>query len=402
MKIYYICYENLDAPAAAAIHVLAVVEQLMKRGHDVTLFAPFFENVPGNMPVRLIRIKTPSWRFVGELGYYLRLFWLLTKRAALDHPRLIYVREMGLNFAPYIAARLFRIPAIVEINGMVTEELSQAGYPDWKVRIIDQFRKFNLRWADRVIAVTPQLERRLRHRYAIPGAKITTIENGVDVLLFHPMDKKKARRALNLPERGLILMYAGSFYPHHGLQETLGIFKRITMSESDARLVLVGDGVLKKRLMDYATEIGLAREVLWIDAIPQRDVVTYISAADVCMLLFNTNNGHVAGRSIKILEYMSCARPVVVSRAPELMQFVSLHRCGIAVDASDPESASQAILDLVHDTDTQERLGHAGRQAVVARFQWAHTAQKIEQLCFAAVGAADQKGNYPMKWTVNR
>ncbi|MFZ5517037.1 MAG: glycosyltransferase family 4 protein [Candidatus Zhuqueibacterota bacterium] len=397
MKIYYVCYENLDAPAAGATHVLAVVGQLARLGHAVTLFAPFFENMPGDMPARFIRIKTRSRCFFSEHGYYLRLLWQLMKHAALDHPRLIYIREMGLNFAPYFIAHLFQIPTIVEINGMVTEELRQAGNPGWKLTIIELFRKFNLRCADRLIAVTPQLERRLRRSYAIPGQKMITIENGVDVRLFRPMDKIQARRKLNLPERGRILMYAGSFYPHHGVHGTLSIFSRIKSSEKDALLVLVGDGALRKSLMAYAVELGLASAVVWIGPVPQRDVAACISAADACLLLFDTNNGHVAGRSIKILEYMSCARPVIVSRAPELMQFVASHRCGIAVDAADPESASQAIVRLLHDERQQERLGTAGRQAVFARFQWAHTAQKIEQLCFAAVGNADQQSKHRMK-----
>lgn len=385
MKIFYVCYENLAVPAAWTTHVIEVVNHLAGLGHHVTLFAPSFENDNVDESVRIISIKTVATRFIGEYFFYWRLFWQLLKMGKVISPDVIYIREMGLNFSPYLIARLFRVPAIVEINGMVTEELKQAGYSPWKLLLIGFFRKFNLCFGDRIVAVTPELEQNLQRKYSIRNGVLSTIENGVNIQRFRAGDKLSARRQLNLPTDSFILIYVGSFYPHHGLLETLQIFSEMKQHEPNVKLLLVGDGALKQRLKTVAENNGISSDVIWAGRIPLQEIPNYISAADVCLLLFNSNNGHVTGRSIKILEYMSCSRPVIVSQTPELVQFVSQHRCGLAVDSSDYESAAETIRQLLHNESWRASLGNSGRKAVESVFQWEHTTRKIEKLCYSAL-----------------
>ncbi len=385
MKIYYICYENLDVPAAWTTHVIEVVNHLADLGHSVTLFAPRFSNTEINRRIRLVLIDTISVRFLREYMFYFCLFQRLQKYCRREFPDILYVREMGVNISPYCIGRLFRIPVVVEMNGLVTEELKQAGYPGWKLWLVRLFRWYNLRFADRLIAVTQELERRLRQKYHIAKRALATIENGVNIQLFQPTDTSEIRTKLQLPANAYILVFTGSFYPHHGLFDTLRIFKAIKHNEPNVKLLLVGDGSLKNGLKIYAENNGLADDIIWAGRVPMSEIPAYISAADACVLLFNNNNGHVTGRSIKILEYMSCARPVIVSETPELSHFVAHHQCGIAVNPSDQKRAGDKILQLLNDDALKDSLGQSGRREVEEHYQWAHTAKKIEKLCLSLI-----------------
>lgn len=385
MKIYYICYENLDVPAAWTTHVIEVVNHLADLGHSVTLFAPRCENTDVSSRVRLIKIDTISVRFLREYIFYFCLFQRLLKHCRREFPDIFFVREMGVNISPYCIGTLFKIPVVVEINGLVTEELKQAGYPGWKLWIVRFLRRYNLRFADRLIAVTQELEHRLRQKYHIANGALATIENGVNMQLFQPVDKSEIRTKLQLPANAYILAYIGSFYPHHGLFDTLRIFKTIKQKEPKVKLLMVGDGSLKNGLKIYAENNGLADDIIWAGRVPMSEIPAFISAADACVLLFNTNNGHVTGRSIKILEYMSCARPVIVSETPELSHFVDHHQSGIVVKPSDQNRAGDKILQLLNDDALKESLGQSGRRAVEEHYQWAHTAKKIEKLCVSLI-----------------
>ena len=148
---------------------------------------------------------------------------------------------------------------------------------------------------------------------------------------------------------------------------------------------MVGDGNLRKNIFGYAENSGIVDDIIWTGCVPLGEIPEYISAADACLLLFNNHNGHVTGRSIKILEYMSCANPVIVSQAPELARFVSQHQCGIVVDTSDYDLASNSILQLLRNEALKETLGSFGRKAVEENYQWAHTARKIENLCTSII-----------------
>lgn len=382
MKIFYVCYENLGIEGAAATHVREVAENLQAFGNKVHIFTPKFQRFrfPVRVDVTYIPLL-PIGKFK-ELGYYIFLWFVLVyfwKKKGVD---LIYVREMGLNFVPYLFSKILRKKIFVEINGLVTEELKLTGTSLWKIKLIRIMRRMNLTLSDKIIVVTPGLKDRLNEEYGLRNGKLNIVQNGANPYIFVPMDKLKARRLLGLSENEYYLCYVGNFYPHHGLEHTLVIFKQLLKFQPNTTLLLIGDGYEKRRIKYLSVSLGIERRVLFFANKIQTDLPRYIGASDACLLLFHGNHRKIPGLSLKIFEYMSCSRPVITAKGEETGSFIQQLNSGIVVDPTNPNKAAAYIATLLTDEILKERLGAFGRSAILNNYTWRHTAERILKIYY--------------------
>jgi len=381
MRIFYICYEDLDLPAAWTTHICETITNLMRLGHVVTLFAPEFDRSKHeNLNCAVELLPKFQLRWLGEYLYYGFLFARLITTVVQQKPKVFYVREMGINISPMIAAKFYKIPLLVEINGLVTEELKQNQMASWKIRIIDFFRKLNLTTADQIIAVTSKLKYNLARLYRIPRTKIHVIENGVNPQRFQPLDKMSSRDLLHLSKTDFILLYAGSFQAYHGLYHIVSVCKKLNEHHVNFQLFMIGDGKLRAKIQQHVQQLGISDKVVFTGYIANQLLPTYIAAADACMQLFRSNNGRIPGRSMKILEYMACGRPVIVSRDHDVQSLVDEFSCGMVIDDQPTPEQIEELIALLTNEKLQTYLGNNGRQAILQHFSWRCTALNILKL----------------------
>lgn len=98
-----------------------------------------------------------------------------------------------------------------------------------------------------------------------------------------------------------------------------------------------------------------------------RQVLTESMAGMVT--LFPTPN-YLDSLPIKMFEYMSAELPVIASDFPLWRQIIGDASAGICVDPQDPEAIAKAIGKLVDDVELANRMGKAGREAVLMRYNW--------------------------------
>jgi glycosyltransferase involved in cell wall biosynthesis len=80
---------------------------------------------------------------------------------------------------------------------------------------------------------------------------------------------------------------------------------------------------------------------------------------------------------IKMFEYMSAGIPVIASNFPLWREIVEGNACGVCVNPLAPEEIARAIDSLVADSESAQRMGEAGRQAVMKRYNWAEEEKKL-------------------------
>ncbi len=142
MRIFYVCYENLSLQRAPTTHVKEITEHLKKSGNDVILFAPNTDRLKGKTDVRVVYVPTLNVRFISEYVYYLSLFFYLLAYHAKFKADVIYLWEMGLSVAPALIGFVFRIPVILEINGIpFVGSFYPRHAPLHTIRILDHIRK---------------------------------------------------------------------------------------------------------------------------------------------------------------------------------------------------------------------------------------------------------------------
>jgi glycosyltransferase involved in cell wall biosynthesis len=138
-------------------------------------------------------------------------------------------------------------------------------------------------------------------------------------------------------------------------------FREIRNRKEGARLVIVGEGYLFKRLRDLVDQYELKDAVVFTGF--QEDVAQVIGTFDVAVLpsLFE-------GMGRVLLEAMAMEKPVVASRVGGIPDLVEHGVNGYLVSPGDAKELEHDVLAILDDPSLGRRMGREGRQRISSRF----------------------------------
>jgi glycosyltransferase involved in cell wall biosynthesis len=275
----------------------------------------------------------------------------------------------------------------VEVNGLVMDELSVS--PDSKsfaYRVFSYLalrsEKFNYTYCDRIVSVTDKLKDELVRLYSVPAEKVIVINNGANTDIFKPMDQKQVRDRLKLDNSKKYVCFVGHLAAWQGVEFLIYSSPLILEKCPDVRFLVVGDGVMRERLLKIASEMGLSEKFTFTGRVPYEDVPVYINAADICVAPFiKERNSKIGLSALKTYEYLACGKPIVASSISGVKDLIDLSGGGIPVTPENPEELANAVVKLISDQKTRSTMGEQGRKYVVENHSWDGVARKILDIC---------------------
>ncbi|MEM2001303.1 MAG: glycosyltransferase family 4 protein [Candidatus Methanomethylicaceae archaeon] len=376
-RIYMVSDVDLTEKSAQPIHLFSLAKYLAAFGLEVRLIYPFWQTELPRTPLGVIGVPicVPRRRFVRAALFQAKL---LVKLGHLPRPDLVYVRLSAGMVAPLLWCAVVGLPLFVEVNGIMALEylMSATGVADvrkWlKVKWIRIVEGLNLKNATGIVFVTDGLKRYYLQRYRISQENVTVINNGVDLEVFRPMDKKRSRQELGIQEEESLLGFVGLLASWQGLDDTIQAVKILRDRGVPCRLLIVGTGPEEVRLRVLAQELGVSDKVMFAGAVDWERVPLYINASDICLVC---KKKLVSGTSpLKLYEYMACARPIVATDVPGL-DVVANVGVGVLAKAGSPESIADAIEELIRRRHEWEDMGMRGRSYVDMNASWKRRAE---------------------------
>ncbi len=288
---------------------------------------------------------------------YPRLYRLFRQLA----PAIVHTRNLAALEAA-VPAWLAGVP--VRIHGEHGRDLGDLDGSRPKYRWLRRvFRPFVTRY----IALSRELERYMTQRVGIPALNIAQIHNGVDADAFRPAP---AGRSLipgcpfGLPGEWLVGT-VGRMQPVKDQMTLARAFVRsLEMAPGAAkslRLVMIGDGPLKRRVEAILAAAGVAH-LAWLPG-ERSDVAEIMRGLD-CFVLPSL----AEGISNTILEAMASGLPVVATAVGGNGELVAAGDTGCLVPAADTEGMASALLGYFDAPQTAARHGRAGRVRVERLF----------------------------------
>jgi D-inositol-3-phosphate glycosyltransferase len=232
---------------------------------------------------------------------------------------------------------------------------------------------------DRIIAATELDKQQMVTLYDAPPGKMRIIPCGVDLSLFRPHDKDKARLDIGLDADTKTVLFVGRMEPLKGIDDLLQAIAHIQRDQSmpcnKLSLILVGgssedhpDSISAEmeRLMRMRDELGLQEMVTFLGAQGQEVLPLYYSAADVVVM-----PSHYESFGMVALEAMACGTPVVASDVGGLSYTVEHGVTGFLVPKCDPQALADRICDILNDEVMRDQLGRQARQVALG-YSWKH------------------------------
>lgn len=201
-----------------------------------------------------------------------------------------------------------------------------------------------------------------------------------------------ARRAAAIRQRygAPLVLSVGRLVYYKGFEHLIR-----AMCQVAARLLIVGDGPLRRELEHETDALGLAERVAFLGNVP--DVHPYYHAAEVFVLPSVARSEAFA---LVQLEAMASGLPVVNTWIKSGVPFVSRNaQTGLTVPPEDPDALADAINLLLRDDDLRARCAAAARRRVAQEFRLETMVERTLQV-YRGVMAGAERDRVAEGWRV--
>ncbi len=404
MKILYVSQyypPEMGAPAARASEL---ARHWARSGHDVSILTGFPNHPTGVVPPDWrARLRRLTYRETVEgVNIYRTWLWPLPNRKAhermrnyasfcvsaalrgltLPRPDVIIASspQLLVGLSGWWLAFSKQVPLVFEVRDLWPESLVAvgAGSEDSLLhKTLAKIAGFLYKRSNLIAVVTPAFKEHLINEWRVPSEKIAVIENGVEADLFAPAAPASThalREELGVESKFLVC-YVGTMGMAHGLETLLDAAARLQHDNPAVVFLLIGEGAEKERIQDLARSRGLAN-VRFLDQQPREKIPSFISAADACLVLLKKTEVFKTVIPTKMLEFMSCARPVILGVDGQARLIIDQANAGLVIEPENSEALVGAIRQLAENRQLGATLGQKGREYILENFSRQSTAEK--------------------------
>jgi phosphatidylinositol alpha-1,6-mannosyltransferase len=346
-----------------------------KGTHIVTADVPGAAEHDRDHPNRVHRVSLVRHRWLRpeSLAMYARLLFRCMRLALAHRFDAVHAgRVLPEGLVGLLVARLFGCPLLVFAHG---EEITTWRQPS-KFRVM----RFVYRQADVVVANSDFTSAELA-KLGVRPERLAQVNPGVDVHRFRrglPSDDLRGS-LLARPEQRLILS-VGRLNLRKGFDQVIRALPLLDRRGIDARYAIIGVGEARDRLLELASQIGVADRVHLLGHVSAEDLPRWYNAADVFAMPNRDIDGDTEGFGMVYIESAACGRPAVAGRAGGTGNAVIDGVTGLRVDGESVEAVAGALARILSDPAFAARLGEQGWRRATAEFSWESVAQRIGAL----------------------
>ena len=313
-----------------------------------------FAQAPASEVRNGLRIEHPRYLVIPKVG--MSLTPKLMYRGALQTVRRLCAEQsFDLIDAHYfypdgVAAAMLakRLELPLVITGRGTDLNVIPDYPRPRAMILAAANQ-----AAELVTVSPALKDRLVS-LGVPQTKVTVLRNGVDLERFKPLDREACRQSLSLP--GPLILCVGNLVSLKGHDLVIRAMQHLP----GLHLAIVGGGPLRGDLESLIANLRLTDRVRLVGQVPQAELKTYYSAADVLVLASSRE-----GWANVLLESMACGTPVAATPVSGTPELITEPAAGRIIEQRSVEAIVETLKDLLSNPPAR-----ADTRAVAEGFSW--------------------------------
>jgi len=267
-----------------------------------------------------------------------------------EQVRLVHSHGYKSDIYGYLACRRLGVPI------MATCHLWTRQTPT--IRVYEFLDACLLRRFDAVVAVSDVIAEEAR-RAGIPAAKITTINNGIDLVPFGSATPILAEE-INKGNRPLIGT-VGRLVSQKGMDYFLRAARAVLHEIPEALFAVVGDGPDRAKLQRQAKDLGIEGQVVFTGS--RADMPQVYASLDVFVLASLDE-----GMPMAVLEALASNRAVVATQVGAVPKLIVSGQTGMLVPPANVQGLADAILVLLRNPELRARLGRNGGALVHKQF----------------------------------
>jgi glycosyltransferase involved in cell wall biosynthesis len=403
MNILHISPMYAPVLGGAEIHLRAISEGLVGRGHEVTVFTANVTNgwdswasQYGGLPeveviqgVKVVRFHPAGGSLARMLDSWLRFKGGWRSLNYLFTPG-------GLELLWQGPRTLTMIPRILRHSADIVASMNWYWPPAYHTYLARRFRHFRLvgiplfhtarPWCERAIyrrmlpncdAIVVNTSHEGRFAQQRGAARVEVAGVGVYPGEFAERNGSEVRERHGL-SRFPVVGFVGRQEAKKGILRLVEAMRTVWQWNPEVRLVLAGPGSADEKDLDVLIKnlsTSQRQRIVNIGTFDDKDKASLFDAFDVFALPSTEESFGIA-----YLEAWACRKPVIGARIGPTQCVIDEGIDGLLVDPNDPEDIARALVTLLSNPDMRDQMGRRGHTKTMTQYTWERVIDRVERL----------------------
>jgi glycosyltransferase involved in cell wall biosynthesis len=384
----------LDAPFPPDPRVENEAVSLVNAGHEVFLFCLKYADEKASEIINEIQVKRYSSNKLeyklSALAYTIPLYSFLMKKKIHQFIKetkidALHIHDIRIAEAVFNANKKYNLPVVLDLHDNMPEVMKLyphlQKFPGKYIISPSKWKKKEREFIDKankVISVSPEFLENLEERIPACKDKLVLVPNTIRESFYK--DYQVDETITNRYKDDFVILYLGDTHLRRGLQTAIEALSSLKESIPNIKLVIVGknttDVILKQQVVDLCLENFVDFEGWQNVSLFQ----SYILASAICISPLHRNLQHDVAYANKIFQYMSFAKPLLVSDATAQRKLVEKNNTGLIHKEKDTNDFSDKVLTLYNNEALRNELGQNGKEFIENEFSWEQTSKKLLHL----------------------
>ena len=372
--------------------------ELVKLGYNVTVLAASFSHLRRVQPdvskdfeeeiidgVRFVWVKTPSYkkndhmRLFNVLNFYFKVkrkAKMLARKYSPDivigsstYPQDMYLANKICRFSG--AKSVFEVHDIWPMTLISIHGMSESNP---LIKMIQKGEHYAISQSDGIISILEHVNLHIQE-LGYTDFKFFPLPNGVYIGNNRPAPQEYTDLIKQLKQDGnFIVMYLGGFAVANALEE---LIDSAAFLPDNVKIVMVGDGFLKKQYQKTAEEKGY-KNVIFLPFIEKPQINDMLSQADCLYIGAKKQDIYRYGVGMnKLCDYMLAKKPIIYG-VETTDSPVKKAGCGIEIAAESSSAIAGAVVQLMHMSEQQRlQMGENAYAYVLENHEYSMLAKKF-------------------------
>lgn len=371
-------------------------KKLVEMGHEVEMITSYREPYKNNewfetnydgIKIHWLPLHYSNhMNFLERLKVFFTFVWKSYLRSGKIEGDIIFASSTPLTIAipAVLISKKKNIPMVFEVRDL---------WPDVPIAmkilknpIIIYFAKLLEIWAynnaKSIIALSPEMKKGIISKKVDPK-KIAVIPNSSDLEKFKfnkelAFDFRSKRPWLkNRP----LLVYAGAFGRVNNLSYAVFLAKALIKQNSEIRILLIGEGSEKKKLIEEAKKNGVYEINLFFEnQLPKKDMPACLSAANITANFVIDNKVNWANSANKFFDGLAAGKPIFLNHGGWMQDLVLNNKCGLCMYGKKMELIAKELDLAISDEAWLKSSGRASENLARKFFDRNIHVQQLEKV----------------------
>ena len=351
-KLIYLLNQYSPRSSSHFFHVIRLLEQLAENGVSIALIV---EKGMERPPLKSANIEWIPLEAV-RLPRRMALAWILF-RLHRNAFKKIFIRIAWPAALVAVFVALFTGQQVYFWHSSQgNREHYRSVRPGWrktKLWISTQLPMTILRKSlYRLVTGPESMKKYYQEQFRFDPEKILILYNDIDTNRFYPVstvEKKIFRQKLDLPENVRLILFVHRFSP---VRKTAYYFPFILdrffedQYIGETLFLMIGGGPEKNKMADQIRQRPYARNVRFLDEIPNAEIAAYYQAGDIFI-----QPSYAEGFPRTLLEAMACGLPVVTTDAGGIRDILGPVQKTFMVEKTDRQGFADSLHQMARSAE---------------------------------------------------